>query len=115
MAQLLTGAENFCWGRATAHPRPLRIEIVKLATEDQLDRSAELLTVLGQRHGLSIFRHAGRGRVVADAEAGRTYLDVANFELEAEGMLQARLTVITSGAPSAADAGGRAVGATSAA
>jgi hypothetical protein len=35
------------------------------------------------------------------------------FELEAEGMLQARLTVITSGAPSAAEAGGRAIAATS--
>ena len=31
----------------------------------------------------------------------------------AEGMLQARLTVITSGAPSAAEAGGRAIAATS--
>lgn len=86
---------------------------MKLATEDQLDRSGELLSVLGQRHGLSNFRHAGPGRVVADAEMGRTYLDVARFELEAEGMLQARLTVITSGAPSAAKAGGRAIVATS--
>jgi len=86
---------------------------MRLATEDQLDRSAELLSVLGHRHGLSGFRHAGPGAVVADAEAGRTYLDVARFELEAEGMLRARLTVITSGAPSAAEAGGRAIAATS--
>lgn len=91
------------------------IETVKPATEDLLDRSGELLTVLSQLHGLSNFRHAGPGRVVADADAGRTYLDVAKFELEAEGMLRARLTVITSGAPSAVDAGGRAIAATSSA
>ena len=39
----------------------------------------------------------------------------ASFELEAEGMLGAALTVITTGAPSAAEAAGRPVAATSAA
>jgi hypothetical protein len=88
------------------------IEAMKPATEDLLDRAAGLLSTLGQRHGLSNFRHAGRGRVVADAEPERTYLDVAEFELAAEGMLQARLTVITSGALSATAAAGRAVATT---
>lgn len=78
---------------------------MQAATEEQIDRSAELLTVLGQRHGLSHFRHAGRGRIVAHADRGRTYLDIAAFELEAEGILGARLNVITDAAPAARTAG----------
>lgn len=42
---------------------------------------------LERRHGLSRLRHGGPGLVVADVEAGRTLLDLARFELEAESLL----------------------------
>lgn len=77
------------------------------ATEEQLDRAAALLVHLARDHGLVALRHAGRGRVVADVEPGRTYLDVARFELEAESLIGARIWVVPSGAPSAKEIAGR--------
>ena len=50
------------------------------------------------RHGLSNLRHGGVGTVVADVEAGRTYLDLAQCELEAEPLWGTSLTVVNSGA-----------------
>jgi hypothetical protein len=72
------------------------------ATEERLRRFAQVLTDLGVRHGLSNFRRAGDGRVIADIADGRTYLDVARFEIEAEAVLQAGVSVILSATESAA-------------
>jgi hypothetical protein len=66
------------------------------ATEEQLSRFARVLTDLGSRHGLSGFRRAGDGRLIADIAGGKTYLDVARFEIEAEAVLQAAVSVILS-------------------
>lgn len=70
-------------------------------SKELLDRFAAVLVGLGARHGLSNLRHGGAGTVVADVEAGRTYLDLARFELEAESLLGTSLTVVSSDAPRA--------------
>lgn len=71
------------------------------ASEERLRRFAKVLIDLGIRHGLSNFRRAGDGRVVADVTEGRTYLDVARFEIEAECVLRASVSVILAGTESA--------------
>ncbi|MGH3937814.1 MAG: hypothetical protein ACRDTG_04140 [Pseudonocardiaceae bacterium] len=70
-------------------------------SKELLDRFAAVLVDLGTRHGLANLRHGGAGTVVADVEAGRTYLDLARFELEAESLLGTSLTVVSSDAPRA--------------
>ncbi len=70
-------------------------------SKELLDRFAAVLADLGVRHGLSNLRHGGVGIVVADVAAGRTYLDLAWFELEAESLLGTSLTVVSSDAPRA--------------
>ena len=72
------------------------------ATEEQLVRFAQVLTNLGARHGLSNLHRAGDGRIIADIAAGMTYLDVSRFELEAEAVLQAGVSVILSETETAA-------------
>lgn len=72
------------------------------ASKELLDRFAAVLADLGARHGLANLRHGGVGTVVADVAAGRTYLNLALFELEAESLLGASLTVVSSDAPRAA-------------
>ena len=72
------------------------------ATEEQLVRFAQVLTDLGARHGLSNLHRAGDGRIVAEIAAGMTYLDVSRFELEAEAVLQAGVSVILSETETAA-------------
>jgi hypothetical protein len=67
------------------------------ATEEQLIRYARVLADLGAKHGLSNFRRAGDGQVIADVEPGTTYLGIARFEIEAEGLLRATVSVIPSG------------------
>ncbi|MDE3202902.1 MAG: hypothetical protein KGQ66_01620 [Acidobacteriota bacterium] len=69
---------------------------MKTATEEQIVRFAQVLTDLGVRHGLSNLHRAGVGRIIADIAEGQTYLDVARFELEAEAVLQAGVSVILS-------------------
>ena len=66
------------------------------ATEEQLSRFALVLADLGARHGLTNFRKAGDGRLIADIAAGNTYLDVARFEIEAEAVLRAAVSVVLS-------------------
>lgn len=78
-----------------------------LATSEQLDRFAVVLVDLATRHGMSNLRQAGDGRLVADVARGRTYFDIAAFELEAEPLLGAALSVIPSGAPLAPSIAGR--------
>ena len=68
------------------------------ANEELLDRYTAVLVGLGQRHGLSGLRHGGPGTLVVEVEPGRTYLDLARFELEAEALLGAGVTVVSSDA-----------------
>lgn len=93
--------------RATRRPRASIVRGMELATEELLDRFAAVLTDLADRHGLSNLRQADRGAVVADVAPGRTYLDLADFELEAESVLGAALFVIPSGSPHGRDVAGR--------
>ncbi len=71
------------------------------ASEELLDRYGAVLVGLGRSHGLSRLRHGGPGILIADVEPGRTYMDLARFELEAEALLAARLTVLSADAPRA--------------
>lgn len=72
------------------------VSSVSTATEEQLVRFAQVLIDLGVRHGLSNLHRAGDGRIIADIADGKTYLDVARFELEAEAVLEAGVSVILS-------------------
>jgi hypothetical protein len=72
------------------------------ATDDELNRFERVLTNLGLRHGLSNFRLGRPGELIADISWGRTYLDVARFELDAEAVIQARVSVLLSGTELAA-------------
>jgi hypothetical protein len=72
------------------------------ATDDQLGRFARALENLGLRHGLSNFRLGRPGELIADIAGGRTYLDVARFELDAEAVVQAGVSVLLSGTDRAA-------------
>ena len=76
------------------------------APPDLLDRYAALLTDLGRRHGIVNLRHGGPGKVVADVEQGRTYFDLARFEMEARSILGHDVAVISADAPSAAGLAG---------
>lgn len=73
------------------------------ASEDRLVGAAELLETYGERHGLGNFRLAGEGQLIATVAEGRTLLDVARFELDAGAALGATVSVISAGAPLAAD------------
>jgi len=75
---------------------------MKAAPEAQLLRNARALETLAGNHGLTNLRLAGDGRLIADVEAGRTLLDIARFEIEAQAVLQATIAVISSRAPLAA-------------
>lgn len=59
-------------------------------------RFTRALSNLARDHGLSNLRLAGEGRLIADIAEGRTLLDVARFEIEAQAVLQARVCVISS-------------------
>lgn len=72
------------------------VDTVDPATDDQMARFSEALTTLARGHGLSNLRLAGDGRLIADIAEGRTLLDVARFEIEAQTVLQARVSVISS-------------------
>lgn len=66
------------------------------APEAQMLRFAQALNTLAGRHGLSKLRLVEDGQVIADIDEGRTLLDVARFEIEAQALLQARVCVISS-------------------
>lgn len=75
------------------------LEPMGTATEAQLIRFARALENLAAKHGLSNLHLAGDGQLIADIPSGRTLLDVARFELEAQVVLQARVFAISSRAP----------------
>lgn len=77
------------------------------AAEHDIARLAASLTDLAYKHGLSGLRVAGDGVLIADVASGRTLLDVARFELEAEAVLQAVVSVISSRSEYAARAESR--------
>ena len=83
------------------------------ATEDLLARYGAVLTDLGGAHGVTGLRHGGPGILVADVEVGRTLMDLALFELEAESLLGAAVAVVASDAPAAARLAGMPLRATS--
>lgn len=78
------------------------IGVMEDASEQQIDRFRHVLTTLAERNGLTNLRRAGDGHVIADVEKGRTYFDVAGFELQAESLMGARVDVILAQTPSAA-------------
>ena len=71
------------------------------APDAVLDRFAAVLADLAVRHGLSNLRHGGAGTIVADVESGRTLMDMALFELEAESLIGHEVFVVSSDAPAA--------------
>ena len=76
--------------------------LMKLPAPDEvLDRYAAALAALAANHGLSNLRHGGPGTIIADVEQGRTLMDLANFELEAESLLGHEVFAMSSDAPAA--------------
>lgn len=73
-----------------------RISDMEAAADVQLIRFARVLETLAAKHGLSELRLAGEGRLIADVESGRTLLDIARFEIEAQAVLHARVAVVSS-------------------
>jgi hypothetical protein len=69
-------------------PRRILNHVKTPAPEELLDRNATVLADLAIRHGLTQLRHGGPGTVAADVEPGRTLNDLAQFELEAESLLE---------------------------
>lgn len=85
------------------------------ATEAHMLRFAQALNTLARGHGLSNLRVAGEGQIVADIAKERTLLDIARFEIEAQAVLQARVSVISSRAELASQLDNRPLVASSAA
>ncbi len=85
------------------------------ATDAELVRFVPVLMTLAERHGLSNLRLAGHGQIVADVDAGRTLVDVARFEIEAQAVIRAEITVVSSRAELASQLDCRPLVATSAA
>lgn len=78
------------------HAPSVTIVYMELATEDQLMTFAEVIETLAQRHGLTNLCLGGDGQLVADVAAGRTLLDIARFENEAQAVLQASVSIVSS-------------------
>lgn len=72
------------------------------ASDELLDRYGGVLHTLGAAHGITGLRHGRPGVVVGDVAPGRTYFDMARFELEAESLLKASVALVSSDAPAAA-------------
>jgi len=85
------------------------------ATEAHMLRFAQALNNLARGHGLSNLRVAGDGQLIADIAKERTLLDIARFEIEAQAVLQARVSVISSRAELASQLDSRPLVASSAA
>lgn len=77
--------------------------MVRRPSSSELAHAAELLESRAAKHGLVNLRLSTRsdGDVVADVTPGRTYFDVAAFELEVEELLGWAPNVVASGAPGA--------------
>lgn len=75
---------------------------VPLADDEALHRHAALLEVLAERHGLSsLALGSAPGELVVIVGEGRTYLDVAAFELEVIDAVGRDVHVTPTGAPGA--------------
>lgn len=73
-----------------------------LADDDVLRRHATVLTVLGETHGLTdLVLGVDPGELVATVAPGRTYFDVARFEMSVADVLGFTVHVTPSGAPGA--------------
>lgn len=59
-------------------------------------RFGRALNTLARGHGLSNLRVVGDGQLLADVAKSRTLLDIARFEIEAQAVLQAGVSVISS-------------------
>jgi hypothetical protein len=73
-----------------------------VADDATIRRHARALQVLGERHGLSgLALGDAPGELVATVQPGRTYLDVAAFELKVLDAVGRDVRVTPSGAPGA--------------
>lgn len=73
-----------------------------LADDDLLRRHATVLKVLGETHGLmDLELGENPGELVAVVDPGRTYFDVARFEMNVADVLGFTVHVTSSGAPGA--------------
>jgi len=92
------GAQIRGQGRTQVQCTPLAgtVRAMDPAPEAQMLRFAQALNTLARGHGLSNLRLAGAGQIIADIAEGRTLLDVARFEIEAQAVLQSRVSVLSS-------------------
>ncbi len=71
-----------------------------LADDETFRRAAGLVETLATQHGLSEVRLGQHGgELVVTVGADRDYFDLVRFEMELEGLLRARVRVVSSGAP----------------
>ena len=71
-------------------------------TPDQIDTAARLLHDLAAPYGLTRLHHGDEpGEIVADVEPGRTYMDIARFELDIEDRFGWAINVTSARAPRA--------------
>lgn len=72
------------------------------ADDGLLRQSSSLLGEVAARHGVkSVQLGADPAELIVTMEDARTYFDLAEFELEAEKVLNRRVTVVSSRAPGA--------------
>jgi len=89
--------------RGDAPARVNSLPMALPAADDRLLRqNASLLADLAARHGISSIQLGTyAAELVVTMEDGRTYLDLAEFEAEAEALLRHRVNVTSAGAPGA--------------
>ena len=77
--------------------------MVRRPSRSELTQAAALLDTRATKHGLANLRLStgADGDVVADLMPGRTYFDIAAFELEVEELLGWAPNIAASGAPGA--------------
>jgi hypothetical protein len=76
--------------------------MVRRPTREQVSKAAALLERRAAEHGLTNLRYGeDGGEIVADVAPGKTYFDIAAFELEVEEVLGWVPDVVSSGAPGA--------------
>lgn len=70
-----------------------RIVVVRDADEELVRAHAAELTALALKHGIRRLRYASVGRLVGTVDEDRDMLDIATFDVEAEDLLGAEISL----------------------
>lgn len=72
-----------------------RIIVVRDADEELVRAHAAELTAIALKHGIRRLRYASVGRLVGTVDEGRDMLDVTTFDIEAEDLLGAEVSLFS--------------------